>query len=72
MAYVMIYLGAEKSLLSLAAFLTISLLSRIAIRIKTGMPFCCVLARIIHENALASALPVACCGVSERTTINME
>jgi hypothetical protein len=31
-AYVMIYLGAEKSLLSLATFLTISLLSLIAIR----------------------------------------
>jgi hypothetical protein len=36
MAYVMIYLGAEKSLLSLAAFLTISLLSRIAIRKRRG------------------------------------
>jgi len=36
MAYVMIYLGAEKSLLSLAAFLTISLLSRRAIRKRRG------------------------------------
>ena len=27
------------------------------------------LARIFHENATASAFPVACCGVSERTTI---
>jgi hypothetical protein len=28
-----------------------------------------ILARIFHENALASASPVACCGVGERTTI---
>jgi hypothetical protein len=36
MAYIMIYLGAKKTILSLATFLTISLLSRIAIRKRRG------------------------------------
>jgi hypothetical protein len=36
MTYVIVYLGAEKSLLSLAAFLTMSLLSRIAMRKRRG------------------------------------
>ena len=43
MTYVMLHLGAETSLLSLATFLTISAPHTDSHKKKTGMPFCCVL-----------------------------